>query len=156
VGAPTTALGNGNGLIDGTAANIGWDTTTTTAETQLFWLDVRLANLAAGATAPGVDLLPTNAVGGVFGITSGNTTGTLANNPDTSSTPIQGTYIACSSLIMGKFAQQLDTQMDDGNPLTGAIRVYNQSGRGAPLATPTLLTGNQLDPSLPYTVCMGI
>jgi len=135
----------GNGIIEGK-----WDSSTDTDESQLFWQQVRLAGLAAGPTTG--DMLPTNSAGGVIGITSG------AYNPDTSTTPIQGTYIICSAGILGKFAKQLDLQMDDGAPKTGSIREYDQSGRGAALATPTMDTTNttQLNDNLTYTVCMGV
>ena len=143
VGTATATCNPGNGLIEGP-----WDTTNLTAESQLFWLDVRLAGLAAGPTTG--DMLPLNSAGGVIGITSG------AYNPDTSTTPIQGTYIICSAGILGKFAKQLDLQMDDGAPSTGSVREYNQTGRGAGLQIPTLDTTNQLNDNLTYTVCMGV
>jgi prepilin-type N-terminal cleavage/methylation domain-containing protein len=136
----------GNGLIEGT-----WDSSTTTDESQLFWQQVRLAGLAAGPTTG--DMLPFNSAGGVIGITSG------AYNPDTSTTPIQGTYIICSAGILGKFAKQLDLQMDDGAPTTGSIREYNQSARGSALTTPPTMdpnNANQLNDNLTYTVCMGV
>jgi prepilin-type N-terminal cleavage/methylation domain-containing protein len=135
----------GNGLIEG-----AWDSTTATDESQLFWQQVRLAGLAAGPTTG--DMLPTNSVGGVIGITSG------AYNPDTAAaaTRLPGTYIICSAGILGKFASQLDTQMDDGAPTTGSIREYNTTAtRPTTLSTPTVSSG-QLDPNLTYTVCMGV
>jgi prepilin-type N-terminal cleavage/methylation domain-containing protein len=144
VGA-TGTIGNGNGIIEGT-----WDTTDTTKETQTFWLDVRLANLAPGPTTG--DLLPTNSVGGVIGIASGDST----NNPTPSTDRISGTYIICSSSILGKYASQMDTTLDDGNPSTGSMRAYDQAGgRGTALSAPTLVSG-QLDPAAPYVVCMGV
>ena len=133
----------GNGLIEGP-----WDSSTTTDESQLFWQQVRLAGLAAGPTTG--DMLPTNSVGGVIGITSG------AYNPDSSPTPIPGTYIICSAGILGKFAKQLDIQMDDGGASTGSVRAYTQPSRGSQLATPVLDTTNQLNDNLTYTVCMGV
>ena len=151
VAAATVATGAsaGNGVIDGK-----WDEPANySSETQLFWMDVRLANLAAGPTASGADLIPTNSFGGAIGITSGN----VGNNPDTSATPIQGTYIICSAAILGKFAAQLDIQMDDGNPNTGSMRTYTQIGRGSILtpAVPVASTG-QVDPSSSFVVCMGV
>ena len=142
----TTVCNPGNGLIEG-----AWDTLTSTDESQLFWQQVRLAGLAAGPTAAGTDLLPTNSVGGVIGITSG------AYNPDPTAAPnkLPGTYIICSAGILGKFAKQLDIQMDDGSPTTGSVREFNSSGRPSTLSTPTLVSG-QLDDNLTYTVCMGV
>lgn len=133
----------GNGLIEG-----DWDATAVTDETQLFWQQVRLAGLAPGPTTG--DMLPTNSVGGVIGVTSG------AYNPDPAVSKLPGTYIVCSAGILGKFAKQLDIQMDDGAPITGSVREYDTSGaRPTKLATPTL-DGGQLNDNLTYTVCMGV
>ena len=37
-------------------------------------------------------------------------------------TGMTGTYQVCSEGILGKFAKQLDVQMDDGNTATGSMR----------------------------------
>jgi prepilin-type N-terminal cleavage/methylation domain-containing protein len=139
----------GNGLIEGL-----WDSTNYTDESQLFWQQVRLAGLAAGPTAAGADLLPTNSVGGVIGITS-----SASFNDPYSAAPyvkLTGTYIICSAGLLGKFAKQMDIQMDDGSPTTGSMRSYNSAGRGQPLVLPTMPTTNTLDDNLTYTVCMGV
>jgi prepilin-type N-terminal cleavage/methylation domain-containing protein len=142
----------GNGIINGP-----WDTTTQTAESQLFWQHVRMAGLAAGATSG--DMLPTNAVGGVIGITNGG-----VDNPDVvaytaPATKLTGAYIICSAGILGKYAKQLDITMDDGSPTGGSMREYNQTGgRGTALSAPTLVAPAlvALDDATPYTVCMGV
>src|SRR3954469_1438043 len=94
----------GNGSIDGP-----WnaDETSTAIESNLFWQHVRMANLAAGPTTPAAGFGPVNGFGGRLGVTSATTApagGGLA-----------GTYLVCSDGIPGKFAKQLDIQMDDGN-----------------------------------------
>jgi hypothetical protein len=33
-----------------------------------------------------------------------------------------GSYVFCSSAILGKFAKQLDVNLDDGQPFTGSVR----------------------------------
>src|SRR5450759_1122978 len=113
-----TNNGNGDGIINGM-----WDTPTQTPadETQWFWQDVRLAGLAPGPTS-GADLLPTNSAGGIIGITNG----TATNNPVQG---LNGTYIICSTGILGKFAKQLDITMDDGNTSTGSMRVIANAGK---------------------------
>ena len=153
LGAVVTALvGNGNSLIDGQ-----WDEPTVSAATpepQLFWYDVSLANLATGNInyTANADFLPQNTMGGVVGITSANS----GNNPDTVYAPaVSGTYVVCSSNILGKYAQQLDIQLDDGIYNTGSVRAYTQTSRGAALVAVVPVNG-QLDPSGVYTVCMGI
>ncbi len=149
-----TANGNGNGLIDG-----AWDEPSTfTAEPQLFWMHVRLANLAPGPTGAGVDLLPNNAVGGFVGVTSSssfNSTSSVA-----SAGTINASYVVCSSAIMGRYAKQLDLQMDDGVYNTGSLRIYTSTGRGSALAIPSSSSGlnssGQIDDNQTFTVCMGI
>ena len=129
----------GNGVIEG-----NWNTTTKTDESYLFWQHVRLANLAAGATdVNDPTYAPTNAVGGRLGITSATTAQTVGG--------ITGTYLVCSGGVLGKFAKQLDIQMDDGNTATGSMRVIadNTATGGAAIATATI------DDATNYEVCMG-
>src|SRR5450756_1807250 len=121
-----TGFGNGNGIIDGK-----WDSTTATDESQLFWQDVRLAGLAPGPTS-GADLLPTNSAGGIIGITNG----TFTDNPVLN---LNGTYVICSAGILGKFAKQLDIQMDDGNTSTGSMRVIATQARGVAVPPQTAI-----------------
>lgn len=125
----------GNGVIEG-----AWNADETgTAESNIFWQHVRLANLAAGPTTPGAGFAPTNAVGGRVGISS-------ANAPFI--TGMTGTYQVCSSGILGKFVKQLDIQMDDGKTDTGSMRsvLGTTSGAGADTGT--------VNEAEAYTACM--
>ena len=61
-----------------------------------------------------------------------------------------GTYQVCSAGILGKFAKQLDIQMDDGNTATGSLRVVDDA---AALGTAGKAT-NAVDDASNYTVCM--
>lgn len=134
--------GNGNGVVNG-----NWNSTTDTDESKQFWAHVRLANLAAGPTAlSDADYYPKNAVGGRLGVTSAISAQTVAG--------ISGTYIVCSAAILGKFAKQLDVQMDDGNTATGSMRtVADGTANGG---TPVPMTGGgAIDDATNYTVCMG-
>jgi len=138
--------GNGDGVISGS-----WDTTSSSAESQLFWQHVRLAGLAAGPTSG--DLLPTNSAGGIIGITSGS------NTPITG---LNGSYVVCSQGILGKFVKQLDIQMDDGATTTGSLRAMsNVTTRETSASSVTaasavdVATASNGD-STSYTVCMGI
>ena len=149
VGAATS----GNGLIDGGTGY--WDSTAVADEAQLFWVDVRLANLAPGPSAVGTlvngvpDFLPNNAVGGVIGVIS--TSAFNAANPLVLPV-INGSYIVCSSAIMGRYAKQLDIQMDDGVYTTGSLRILSYSAaRASALTIPAVVDDNQT-----YVVCMGI
>ncbi len=146
--ATTPAGSIGNGVING-----NWDTATVTDESMLFWQHVRLAGFAAGGTvvANNNTYWPTNADGGRIGIESGSAN--FIQNTD-GVTFLQGSYIVCSTGILGKFALQLDTTMDDGNPQTGSMRVVaTNHARG----NQALTTANiQAAPDNPYTVCMGL
>jgi prepilin-type N-terminal cleavage/methylation domain-containing protein len=132
----------GNGVIDGV-----WTSTTTTHETQLFWQHVRMAGLAAGPTVTTADLRPTNADGGFIGIESGSAA--TAGAYISGMTP---TYLVCSTGILGKYAKQLDTTMDDGNTATGSMRVVTAAHtRGNPASATSAV-----DDSSSFIVCMGL
>lgn len=134
----TPGAGNGDGIIGG---NWNDPATATTSESVLFWQHIRAAGLAPGPTdlAAG-DFAPNNALGGRIGIQSAK--------PFTSMN--SGTYFICSAGISGKFAKQLDSQLDDGVANTGSM----QSGLTADGTTTASATA--LDDATTYTVCMGI
>jgi prepilin-type N-terminal cleavage/methylation domain-containing protein len=136
----TTPAGKiGNGVIDG-----NWNSTTQTDEAYLFWQHVRLANLAAGPTDPAAaDYIPKNALGGDVGISS-------AATAQLQIAGMNGSYQICSKGILGKFAIQLDTQMDDGNTGLGSIRAVAD---GAALGAAGVVT-TSIDPAASYTVCI--
>ncbi|MDX9994321.1 MAG: prepilin-type N-terminal cleavage/methylation domain-containing protein [Rhodocyclaceae bacterium] len=144
--ATTPAGLQGNGVIDG-----NWNTSTLTDESMLFWQHVRLAGLATGGTvvANNNTYWPTNAEGGRIGIESGSAHYIL--NTD-GTTFLQGTYVVCSTGILGKFAKQLDTTMDDGATNTGSMRVVNT---GHTRGQQALAIAN-VDDATSYTVCMGL
>jgi prepilin-type N-terminal cleavage/methylation domain-containing protein len=127
----------GNGVINGV-----WNSSAVTDETFVFWQHVRLANLAAGPTATGdATYIPRNADGGIIGIQS-------AVAPYI--TGMTGTYMICSDAILGKFAKQLDTTMDDGNTATGSMRAVPSGSAAATAATATAA----INDAASYTVCM--
>ncbi|MBI1887843.1 MAG: prepilin-type N-terminal cleavage/methylation domain-containing protein [Nitrosomonadales bacterium] len=149
--ASTTAATLANGVING-----NWNATTVASESYVFWQHVRLAGLAPGATDTGAaDYLPTNAAGGTIGIQSG--TNVAANAPivDLSATPvaIRGSYVICSTGILGKFVKQLDTTMDDGNTATGSMMATPTTGYAIGAAAESTATINDADT---YIVCMGV
>lgn len=137
-----TTNGGGNGVINGM-----WDSQTTTDESVNFWQHVRLAGLAPGETVVNLTtFIPKNADGGMIGITNG----TATNNPIAT---LKGTYVVCSAGILGKFAKQLDTNLDDGKTDTGSLQVmadvatHPGAVQQAAVAAP--------DDATPYTVCMA-
>lgn len=141
--------GDGNGIITG-----NWDSVTATDETVNFWQHIRLAQLATGSTTVAVatrtdPYFPLNAVGGRIGIESGSAKPPIAN--------LRGSYYICSEGILGKFVTQLDTQMDNGAPDTGAMMAYKYSPPASPRGTndgpAAAATITDTDT---YTVCMGV
>ena len=136
VGAGTN-IGNGNGTIEGE-----WnDVETGTTEANIFWEHIRKANLAAGPTTPAAGFAPVNAFGGRVGVTSATAAQTVGG--------LSGTYLVCSDAVPGKFAKQLDIQMDDGNTAAGSMRVVAQATKTPAIATPAIVDGTN------YTVCLA-
>ena len=141
-GGAASDNGNGNSVIDG-----AWNSATNTDETYMFWRHVRLANLAAGSTVLGAtDYQQRNAVGGIIGVSS-----LATGQPQVSG--MSGSYQVCSKGILGKFAKQLDIQMDDGNTATGAMRTADDAAALGTAATAQSAT--YPDDSTTYTVCMA-
>jgi prepilin-type N-terminal cleavage/methylation domain-containing protein len=141
--ACASSICRGNGVIDGT-----WNSTTNTDETFLFWQHARLAGLAAGPTnVADANYIPKNADGGIIGIESGSAA--------TGGAYISGltpTYLVCSSGILGKFAKQLDTTLDDGATDTGSVRAVAMNHTRGNAATATASVSD----STSYIVCMGL
>ena len=148
--AATTPISGarGNGVIEG-----AWNSATETDESILFWQHVRLAGLAAGpTTAPAaagiLDFLPKNADGGFIGITSG------ANTPVNT---MSGTYIVCSTSILGKYAKQLDVTLDDGNTSTGSLRaIANITALNTTVTGANAVASSAIVDATSYTMCMSL
>ena len=149
--AAATPCDNNNGRIDGT-----WDaggaggTGVVTDETSVFWQHVRLANLTTGPTATAdANYRPRNADGGFIGIESGISSATGLPTPYIAN--MRGSLFVCSAGILGRYAKQIDTTMDDGNTATGSVQVVaNGAVRGtAATATAAINDGQQ------YTVCLA-
>ena len=148
---PTTLITAGNGLINGS-----WNSIVQTDESYLFWQHVRLAGLTAGSTTiTAVDYLPVNAAGGTIGIQSGTSIATASPMKDASGNAIRGTYIICSPNILGKFAKQLDIQLDDGNTATGSMMAFDVSTGTYALGVSATVTASMNDADI-VTVCMGV
>lgn len=144
-GSPTTPSATcapNNGRIDG-----DWDASTDASESFVFWQHVRLANLATGPTSlTDGNYAPRNADGGRLGIESGL-------DKDGKAAPfiagMRGSFYVCTNGVLGRFARQIDTTMDDGNTAGGSVQVaLNNASRGATAeTTDKILDGQQ------YTVC---
>ena len=145
----------GNGVIEG-----AWNANADTTESYLFWQHVRLASLATGSTTTGAaDYIPVNAAGGIIGIMSGTTDVTKAaiNDGASPAVAIRGSYVICSTGILGKFVKQLDLQMDDGNTAGGSMMATPVSSYTIGAAATTAATANNnIDDAASYIVCMGV
>jgi hypothetical protein len=84
-------------------------------------------------------------VTGRIGVTS------ATSSPAQTIAGLTGTYLVCSGGVQGRFAKQLDVQMDDGNTETGSMRVVadNTATGGTAIAT-----GSVVDNDI-YQVCMA-
>lgn len=139
----TTPSGTiGNGVING-----AYSSTTATDESALFWQHVRLAGLAAGPTnTADAKYYPTNADGGRIGIQSVSGFAKI-----TGPTAMAGAFVICSEGILGKFATQLDTTLDDGETSTGSVRAIASANSGNAVTTADVNGA----PADTYTVCMS-
>ncbi|MBI5429574.1 MAG: prepilin-type N-terminal cleavage/methylation domain-containing protein [Nitrosomonadales bacterium] len=150
--ASSTGATLANGVING-----NWNDQTTASESYVFWQHVRLAGLAPGATdtASPSTYLPTNAAGGSIGVQSGTNDVTKTPIKDLSATPvaIRGSYVICSTGILGKFVKQLDNTMDDNNTATGSMMAGVATAAGTPM---TAVANGSIDDATTYTVCMGV
>ncbi|MDP2246699.1 MAG: prepilin-type N-terminal cleavage/methylation domain-containing protein [Nitrosomonadales bacterium] len=149
--AASPVSGNGNGQIAG-AWNAGTNGTAPAVESGNFWQHVRLAGLAPGPTdLTNANYYPTNADGGRIGIQS-LATGAGFPGP-TGTAALSGSFVICSAAILGRFARQIDTTMDDGNTATGSVRVYADAAPTVWVTstgeTPTIIDNNT------YNVCMA-
>lgn len=133
-----------NGLIDG-----AWDSQAITDESFVFWQHVRLANFAAGPTnTAAANYIQRNADGGQVGIESGIVGGAAAPYIQN----MQGSYYVCMNGVLGRYARQIDSTMDDGDTAGGSVRAVVQAGAargGAATPTAQIVDGTQ------YTVCAG-
>ncbi|HZV99753.1 MAG TPA: prepilin-type N-terminal cleavage/methylation domain-containing protein [Methylophilaceae bacterium] len=143
VGAASTDKGDGDGQLEGR-----WnDAPAVSSETSMFWEHVRLAGLAPGATSlSAADYYPKNADGGNIGIEAGRTSSEAIAG-------MRGTFVICSTGILGKYVKQLDLTMDNGDTATGAMMATPASSYtvgSAATATASIADGTS------YIVCFAI
>ncbi|CAN6133544.1 hypothetical protein MCEKH37_00760 [Methylophilaceae bacterium] len=139
----TTGGTPGDAVIQGL-----YGSSTATEESVLFWQHVRLAGLAAGPTDVAAEnYFPVNADGGRIGIQSVATL--VAVTPISSTEPagLSGAYAICSEGVLGKYAKQLDSTMDDGVGDTGSMRIVVKATPSTGVAAP--------DDASPYVVCLA-
>lgn len=136
--SPAATLGNSR-------INGAWNSVTPGDESFLFWQHVRLAGLATGTpNTASADYPPRNADGGRIGITGDP----VLTAP---TTPFPANFYVCSQGIQGRYARQIDATIDDGNTMTGSVRVITE---GAANAQDAINVTAAMDAQL-FTVCMG-
>ena len=106
--------GDGNGVLTGGYNN----PTTAIKESNLYWNQLRLAGFVAGAggVAAGAQQ-PQNAASGMIGVQSGAGAASMGFT----------SLMMCSAGLPDKIAIAVDTQLDDGNAQTGAVRAELQT-----------------------------
>ena len=137
----------GNGHIDGDWKATGVAATDVGSESYVFWQHVRLANLAAGPVdTSDPNYLPRNADGGQIGIESGIDGG---GNAAPFIQNMRGSYYVCMDGVLGRYAKQIDTTMDDGNTAGGSVQAVPTASARNLLGTATsaIIDGSQ------YIVC---
>lgn len=146
--APAAIAGDGNGVVAG-AYNATCPTTaaTGTAESCLWWDDLRRAGFVAGNGPK----QPFNAVTGLLGVQTGDASGAAALGGFSG-------LIVCSANLPDKIATAVDTQMDDGVPDKGTVRaILNTAGpnpnidSSSTAATAYAETGTNV-----YTLCRSL
>ncbi|MGQ2966302.1 type II secretion system protein [Methylophilus sp.] len=126
-----------DGLIQG-----AWNSDTATDESFLLWQHLRLAGLASGATdIKSTQYIPRNSEGGRLGVTSAVALGAVP------AATFNSAHVLCSDGILGRYATQLDTMLDDGAGNGGAMRILVSGTQGTGEAAPLAAS--------PYLVCMS-
>jgi len=131
--------GDGDSQVEGT-----YSSNTDTDESRKFWLNLRLSGFISGETntlANG-SAQPNNAAGGILGAQQGG----LGLNG----------LIICSGSLPAKIAQAIDSQFDDGNAMTGAVRALLDAA--PPTVVPAAVPGaNYQDNGTNlYVVCKNL
>jgi len=155
--------GNGNGILEGDylgTASSNAVTPPTTAESLLFWDDLRRSGFVTGALATtGVPVAPTNAFNGAIGVQQGDGNGgsqppgaILESTAGVVNTGFSN-LVMCSANLPDKVAIALDVQMDDGNPSSGGVRGVEAAGNAANTALATPASGYVETGTNTYTLC---
>ncbi len=128
-----------------------------TPESIKFWQHLRLAGFVGGDSATGQ---PQNAVGGIMGVQwgAGSQLVDAAGNMGLSG------LVVCQSKILGRIAESMDNQLDDGKGNYGSVKAWEEPVTGSDLAPSTAAaTGNAIpatsfkdDGNTTYTVCKKV
>jgi prepilin-type N-terminal cleavage/methylation domain-containing protein len=116
--APAAISGNGNGVVTGTYNNTcPAVSVAATPESCMWWDHLRRAGFVSGNGAQ----QPFNAVTGQIGVQTGDGAGGPVLGAAAGAGGFSG-LIICSANLPDKIAIAVDTQMDDGQRLSGTVR----------------------------------
>ncbi len=118
------ANGDGNGVLSQTYNQPPPNPPATANENNLFWQHLRAAGFIPGPTT-GIESgrQPTNALSGMLGVETAP-----GGAAPASGLALSG-LIICSANLPAKIAIAVDTQLDDGNSLTGQVRGQLQAAQ---------------------------
>src|SRR5207302_5988618 len=130
--APVAFPGNGDGIVTGTYNNAcPTASVATTPESCMWWDHLRHAGFVSGNGAQ----QPLNAVTGQIGVQTGN--GASPALPVLGAAAGAGGFsglIICSANLPDKIAAAVDTQMDDGQRVSGTVRGQLNTGPNPAIA----------------------
>ena len=117
--------GDGNGVVAGK-----YNSSTATDESRYWWDHLRRAGFVSGVG----DNQPFNALTGQIGVQTGDTAGAAALGGFAG-------IIICSANLPDKIAIAVDSQMDDGNRLSGTVRGQLQAAPNPAVAVDATAAG---------------
>ena len=140
----TAVAGNANSTLEG-----AFNSSAAGDESRKFWQHLRLAGFIGGDPDT---TQPINAVGGITGVQWGAGNQTVA-----ALTQGLAGLVVCQSNILGRIAESMDNQLDDGKPNSGAVRSWTQgagllvAADGAVLAVDiTVAAAGKTSPAVSY------
>lgn len=129
---PSTT-GNSNGVLNG-----NFDSTTSTDETVLVWLDLRAAGLVKNQI--GTSIQPPNPFNGIYGFQNGAFSGAFT------------TSVLCMNNVPASAAEAIDSRLDDGAPNSGNVQAMVSTGAQGEATTGTVATSYGQGQT--YTMCI--
>lgn len=132
-------VGGGNGQVGGTYNNVCPTPLIALSPESCHWWDhLRRAGFVAGSGG----LQPFNAVTGLLGVQTGDGAAVVGPTLGTTALGAGGFsgLIVCSANLPDKIAIAVDTQMDDGIPISGTVRGLLQAAPNPGTANPATAT----------------
>ncbi|MER2519272.1 MAG: prepilin-type N-terminal cleavage/methylation domain-containing protein [Bdellovibrionales bacterium] len=134
---PTTPVGNGDGVLNGT-----FDSATASDEARLLWADLRAAGLIKNQITTGnsTAIQPPNPFNGIYGFQNGAFSGAFT------------TAVLCLNNVPLSAGQAIDSRLDDGSSNTGNVQSMASTGTVGEATTGTVATS--YGAAQTYTLCI--